>query len=237
MKRPVVAISAVPRSLDTGYGEDLGDTVAAGLVKGVRNAGGVPVMLPVVSAEEAAVQLQCADCLVLAGGQDLAMELSEEEMRVQPQPRWIDPARDVHEFGLWETAKERNIPVLAICRGAQLINYAEGGPLIAHIDGHDAGEAHEKERHTVRLEQGTELARIIGETDPVVNTIHHQAVKAPAPGMRVSATSPDGIIEAIEREPGSSGNWLMAVQWHPELMLGDAGGQPLFDALIAQVSG
>lgn len=236
MKRPLVAISAVPRSLDTGYGEDLGDTVAAGLVKGVRDAGGVPIMLPVVSAEEAAMQLQCADCLILSGGQDLALELSEEEMRLQPDPRWIDPARDVHEFGLWQAAKERKIPVLAICRGAQLINHAEGGPLIAHIDGHDAGENHASERHTVRVEEGTELARILGQPEPIVNTIHHQAVREPAAGMRVTAVSPDGIIEAFEREPGSSGNWLVAVQWHPELMLGDPAGQPLFDALVAQAA-
>lgn len=232
MKRPIAAVSAVPRSLDTGYGEDLGDTVAAGLVKGVRDAGGVPVMLPVVSPEEARIQLQCADCLVLAGGQDVDLELSDEEMALQPQPRWIDRARDLHEFALWDEAKRRNLPVLAICRGAQLVNHAEGGSLVAHIDGHDAGERHETERHTVRVEGGTELARAIGDLQPTVNTIHHQAARQPASGFRVSAVSPDGIIEALERNRGSDGNWLLAVQWHPELMLDDSAGQPLFDALI-----
>ena len=234
MKKPVIAISAVPRSLDTGYGEDLGDTVAAGLVEGVLEAGGVPVMLPVVGPDEARLQLVGTDGLILAGGQDMALDLSPEEMAVQPGPRWIDPARDRHELALWQETKRLKMPVLAICRGAQLINHAEGGPLIAHIDGHDAGERHKEEPHSLQIKDGTELARILGSGDLQVNTIHHQAAAEPAASLAVNAFSPDGIIEGLERKPKAEGNWLLAVQWHPELMLDSPAGQPLFNALVEQ---
>ncbi len=231
---PVVAISAVPRSLDTGYGIDLGDTVAAGLVQGVLSAGGVPVMLPVVGAKEARVQIAPFDALVLAGGQDLALELDARQLALQPQKRWIDPKRDEHELALWDEAKKRLLPVFGICRGAQLINFAQNGPLIAHIDGHDANLQHRTATHGVAIAPGSRLAGIIASRSLDVNTIHHQALEAPGDHLRAVAESPDGVIEAIESTVPE--HWMVSVQWHPELMLDRPGGQDLFDAVVREAS-
>lgn len=233
--RPLIAISAVPRSLDTGYGADLGDTVAAGLVSGVLDAGGIPIVLPVVEGVLAAAQLRSVDGLVLAGGQDLALELSEEEMKSQPDPRWIDPKRDDHEFALWNAARDSGLPVLGICRGAQLITHAAGGTLIPHLGGHDAGHRHQEERHPVTVSAGSRLAEAVGAGDLEVNTIHHQAVRAPASGFEVSAVASDGSVEAVESTDPD--HWVLAVQWHPELMLDTPGGQSLFGALIRRAGG
>lgn len=235
-KRPLVAVSAVPRSLETGYGPDLGDTVAAGLVKGVLQAGGVPIILPVVPPQLAPAQLAHMDALILSGGQDVNIELSPEELARQPLPRWLDPARDAHEQGLWDEAKRRRLPTLAICRGTQLINHLEGGELHTHVDSHDAGDAHAQKKHGVEIAAGSLLEKAIGATNALVNTIHHQAVKAPAETLKATAHADDGTIEAVEwKDPETSG-WLLGVQWHPELMLEEPAGQRLFDSLVSATS-
>ena len=223
-----IAVSSVPRTVPTGYGPDTADTVAVGTTEGVVRAGGIPVILPVVDAVTASAQIDECDGLILSGGHDLALPLPEGESVTD---RWIDPARDVHELALWSAARTRGLPVLGICRGAQLVNHALGGALARQIDDHDAAEAHAEEMHEVSLAPGTRLYAICGPSPAAVNTIHHQAVERPGDGLVVSARSvTDGSIEGIEA--AAADHWFVGVQWHPELMAGHPAGDGLFRALV-----
>lgn len=224
-RRPVIAITPVPRDVETGYGQDRADTVARGFGDAVAAAGGLPISLPQVAAEVADAQLEHVDGLVLSGGQDIDLP------GATGGDRWIDPARDRHEFALWEAARERQLPVLGVCRGLQLANVALGGTLIANVEGHDAAERHADELQEVEVEGGSLLAGILGAGPCLVNTIHHQALDELGDGMRVSARSSDGTIEAAEL-PGEP--WFVGVQWHPELLPGRPSGDALFAALVDQ---
>jgi gamma-glutamyl-gamma-aminobutyrate hydrolase PuuD len=224
-ERPVIAITPVPRDVPTGYGGDRADTVARGFGDAVVAAGGLPLSLPQVGADLAAAQLDHVDGLILSGGQDIDLSGATGE------DRWIDAARDRHEFALWEAARERGLPVLGVCRGLQLVNVALGGTLVDHVEGHDAAERHADELQEGEVEEGTLLAEILGAGPCLVNTIHHQALGELGEGLRVSARSADGTIEAAELEGDP---WFVGVQWHPELMAGSPPGDALFAALVAR---
>lgn len=200
------------------------------MVGAVVRAGGVPVVLPVVSAELAAAQLEGADGLVLSGGHDLALPLRG----VPDEGRWIDPDRDDHETALWHAAEAGAVPVLGICRGAQLVSHVRGGTLVEHVEGHDASSSHAEAPHRVTVVEGTLLAGATGPGALSVNTIHHQAVAEPGAGLRISARADDGVIEGIETADGS--HWFLGVQWHPELMPGSTAGGGLFEALVSAAS-
>lgn len=221
-----VGISAVPRDVTTGYGPDRADTAAAGMVRGVVAAGGVPLVLPVVDARASAAQVEPLDALVLSGGQDLDAELMGRERH--PLSTWLDPARDLHERALAEAAFAAGIPVLGICRGLQLAVELLGGELVDHLEGHDTGSGDPALGHAVDVAADTALVLATGPR-PQVNTIHHQAVAAVPAGLRVTGRAPDGTIEAVEGHTASS---FLGVQWHPELMLDHPAGQPVFDALM-----
>lgn len=221
-----IAISSIPRPIETGYGPDHADTVVERAIAAIARSGAAPIVLPVTDPRLAAAQLDGVDGLILSGGHDLAIPSDEADA-----DRWIDHARDAHELALWRSAAERELPVLGICRGAQLVSHARGGETVAHIAGHDAGAAHETQTHEVRARPGTRLAAVCGTAPFPVNTIHHQAVGTPGEGLRVVASDAAGIIEAIETDEGSA--WFIGVQWHPELMGAAPAGQGLFDALAA----
>lgn len=226
---PKIAISSIPRPVETGYGADEADTVAKGAIAGIVAAGAVPLILPVVDPALAAAQLDAVDGLILSGGHDLALDPGADTPLTAE--RWIDPARDVHEVALWRAARDAGLPVLGICRGAQLVNHVEGGSLISHVEGHDAGGSHAADLHDVAVVPDSELARVCGSAEIAVNTIHHQAIREPGRGLIACASARDGLIEAVESEAGRP--WFLGVQWHPELMLDSPGGQPLFDAIAA----
>jgi gamma-glutamyl-gamma-aminobutyrate hydrolase PuuD len=214
--------------VETGYGRDRADTVARGFGDAVAAAGGLPISLPQVEPGLADAQLEHADALVLSGGQDIDLPGATGE------DRWIDPARDLHEFALWEAARARGLPVLGVCRGLQLANVALGGTLVAHIEGHDAAERHAEELQEIEVEEGTLLAGVLGAGSCLVNTIHHQALGELGEGIRVSARSADGTIEAAEL---TGDPWFVGVQWHPELLPGRPAGDALFSALVGQCAG
>jgi putative glutamine amidotransferase len=229
--RPRIAVTAIPRVVPTAYGRRDADTVERNLVRGVVDAGGVPLVLPVTPPALAAGQLGGVDALILSGGQDLDAELFGGTRH--PASTWLDPDRDRHEVALFHAARASEIPVLGICRGLQLAAAATGGRLAPHIEGHDAGERYREVRHPVRLDGPSALRSALGDVDVdelVVNTIHHQAVDAAPAAWRVVARADDGTIEATEATDGA---WLLGVQWHPELILDEPAGQALFDALAA----
>lgn len=151
------------------------------------------------------------DALCLTGGEDL--EPARYGAATDPKTETIDTARDALELGLIATARERDLPVLGICRGFQVLNVAYGGSLIQHVDGHREANG-PIAPHIAVAAPGSKLAAACGTAPFSVNARHHQAVAASGlgPGLVPTATI-DGVVEAFE-DP--SRRWLVAVQWHPE---------------------
>jgi putative glutamine amidotransferase len=163
------------------------------------------------------------DGLLLTGGEDLAPARYGEAPH--PSVVDVDPARDEFEIALVGEARRRNLPILGICRGIQVLNVALGGTLIQDIPGQYASEIeHAQQRagirkeepgHTVRVTPGSLLARTYGAETIEVNSFHHQALRDIAPDLEINGVSPDEIVESVAR-PASG--WMLGVQWHPEMM-------------------
>lgn len=152
-----------------------------------------------------------ADGICLSGGGDIDPgRYGEADVACNDD---IDPARDELELALARRAIERDLPVLGICRGFQLLNVAFGGRLVQHADGHRP-EPHPVRAHTVRVSPGSRLGEAMGGGEAAVNSRHHQAVGDGelAPSLRATARV-DGLIEAFE---SGAHRWIVAVQWHPE---------------------
>jgi putative glutamine amidotransferase len=178
-----------------------------------REAAAAGGLLATCAVPSAQLSLQDFSGLLLTGGHDVDPALYGEERH--PATEESDRERDECEIRLLQEALARDLPVLGICRGLQLMNVMHGGTLIQHMEGHAVRSAEKSApAHEIRIEPETLLARIAGTNSLQVNSRHHQAVKMLGTGLRVSATDPaDGTIEAIERPDK---RFVLAVQWHPE---------------------
>ena len=185
----------------------------------LASVGLVPLVLPPVEATMAAAALDGVAGLVLTGGEDIGAE----HFGQAPHPAMgtPHPARDEYELALARAARDHRVPTLAICRGAQVMNVALGGTLLQDIPSlrpgaanHDLSPRRTERVHDLAIEPRSFLAGVVGDTAIAVNSSHHQAIDAVAAVLRVSATSPDGIVEAVE--PIAGDWWMIAVQWHPE---------------------
>lgn len=205
----------------------------------VRAAGGLPIILPIADddAETIAAYLSAVDGLLFSGGEDIAPAYygeSKDERCQEP-----DPERDLFEIHLARTALERQVPMLGICRGLQVVNVAAGGTLYQDIacrpgtrDYHSASSADRGRLiHGVRLVPGSRLRTVMGVAESQVTSTHHQFVRDVAPGFRVGAESAeDGIVEGIEQPDHV---FTLAVQWHPERIYNErAEHLALFRALV-----
>jgi putative glutamine amidotransferase len=206
----------------------------------VVEAGGVPVVLPNVSAEEAPEYVARVDGLLLSGGVDV----DPHAYGAEPHPKLgeVDPVRDRFEIALVKAARTAGLPILGVCRGMQLANVAFGGTLFqdipAQVPGailHDQStvDLHQPS-HGVTLEEGTQLWKLVGAGRARVNSFHHQAVDRLAEGFRATARSSDGVLEAMEHE---SGPFFQCVQWHPERLADDPVTRALFQAFVAAAGG
>ncbi|MFL5559446.1 MAG: gamma-glutamyl-gamma-aminobutyrate hydrolase family protein [Gemmatimonadaceae bacterium] len=203
-----------------------GDTnrvrLTAAYVTALENAGLVPLIVPpLTSADAASAVLDSVAGLVLTGGEDVDPARYGEQRH--EKVRSVNAARDATEAALIQEARARGTPVLAICRGIQMLNVALGGTLVQDISSqcntdivHDEEGPRDSRSHEVSIEPGSLIARAVGTDHLTVNSFHHQSVKRVADGMRVTARSPDGIIEGLESTEDDW--WVMAVQWHPEEM-------------------
>jgi microsomal dipeptidase-like Zn-dependent dipeptidase/gamma-glutamyl-gamma-aminobutyrate hydrolase PuuD len=192
-------------------------------VNAVVKAGGTPLLIPLTTHFSVLDEiLSQIDGLILSGGGDVYPPLYNENLH--PAVESFDLERDRYDIRLAGRAAERQIPILGICRGSQIINVAFGGNLIQDIPSqapeskinHNQPEGREIATHSIAIKSGTALHRIIKKETVSVNSFHHQAVKAIAPGFEIVAQSEDGIVEAIEQK---GGKFILGVQWHPERML------------------
>jgi putative glutamine amidotransferase len=196
-----------------GYAQELHhldlDLYFADYSRAIIEAGGLPVNLPLDV--DPALAAQRLDGILLSGGADI--DPAHFDAEPHPFVTLLEPERDEFEFALLGQALEHELPVLGICRGLQLINVHLGGTLHQHIPGHsryDVGSA--GIAHSVEIDDGTILGSLYGSTADV-NSLHHQTVDQLGDGLEVTARAGDGTVEGME-----SGDTLVAVQWHPEMM-------------------
>ena len=234
---PIIGITTMPRTVASSAGEIEAHVSPHTYSDGVLRAGGIPVLLPQVPHRDIPALVDRLDGLIFSGGGDI--EAHRYGANTHETMRRMDFDRDEFELALAREAKERSLPVLAICRGLQIVNVALGGTLIQDIPtevgsmdhtviGHAVYDGHQP----VTVDANSRIARTVEATDLMVNSIHHQAVKQLAPGFRAVAWAGDGVIEGIEHD--DSGWPLLAVQWHPEYLghNNDVASRALFDGLI-----
>jgi putative glutamine amidotransferase len=223
--RPVLGLTTYLQQAQTGVWDVRASFLPAIYIEGVNLAGGIATLLPPqpVDAEIASRILDGLDGLIVTGGRDLAPEGYGQ----QPHPATDEAVadnrqRDALEYALVGEAIRRRMPLLGICRGAQVINVALGGTLHQHLPD-VIGHTHHQQGNAVfatsavRTVPGTRLASLIGESSDA-QCYHHQAIDKLGDGLIVSAQDSDGVIEAVEI-PGE--NFVLAVQWHPEERLDD----------------
>ncbi|MCS6958729.1 MAG: gamma-glutamyl-gamma-aminobutyrate hydrolase family protein [Pseudanabaenaceae cyanobacterium SKYGB_i_bin29] len=215
MSYPVIGISIYGRNQE-------GDFYLPGAyVDVVRKAGGLPMLLPPGESQIDAL-LDQLDGLILAGGGDIDPQFLSSPTAWHPKIYGVDLERDIFELALVERVMQRQIPVLGVCRGLQVIGVAGGAELVVHIPDvygetvlHRLEEPSRSTEHGVTIASDSRLARTLQTTSVQITSWHHQAIASAPPQWRVVATAEDGVIEAIEH---TSHPWAVAVQWHPEMM-------------------
>jgi gamma-glutamyl-gamma-aminobutyrate hydrolase PuuD len=205
--------------------------VPAAYVEAVERAGGRALLVP-PSKDGVDETLEALDGLVFSGGADLDPELYDQEPHAATDG--VQPERDRAELALLQAALARDMPVLAVCRGSQVLNIARGGDLVQHLPDVVGDEKHKHTPgafadHDVRLEHGTRLASLLGDRAPV-KSHHHQGFGRVGEGLQVAAYAEDGTIEAVE---APEQRFALGVLWHPE----EGEDLRLFEELVREAGG
>ncbi len=228
-----------PIAITTSYAHDAEDgfQLHTAYVRSVEQAGGLPLIVAPGTPDDAPALLDHVRGLVLTGGADVDPANFGEARH--PALKRVIPERDAFEIALCREAYQRDLPVLAICRGQQVLNVSLGGDLYQDIASQVPGALEHRSdskrwetSHEVEVLPGARLRTILGAGPFAVNSFHHQAVRKVAEGLVVTARSPvDGIIEGLESH---ARRFVLCVQWHPEDFYGHARTfEPLFAALVA----
>jgi putative glutamine amidotransferase len=232
--RPRILVTCWRRPLPTYLGErTVLDTLDPAYAARVSDAGGLPLLVSRPPGGDVDDLLELADGLLLTGGGDVDPASYGARPENVVDPDW---EADAFELALIEAARERALPTLAICRGAQLLAVAHGGRLAQRLSGGDPGHAELdglapdailSARHPIEIVSGSRVEQALGSRAVEVNTIHHHEIADPG-GLEVTATSADGVIEAVEPHT----DWpCVGVQWHPEKM-SEPEQAGLFDQLV-----
>lgn len=239
--RPLIAVttSEVRRSQSvapTPHGEPPRHEMALGLkyLKAIEAAGGVPVVVPPLSISLADALLDRVDGLCLSGGPDLDPDTYHERRHELTGP--IESELDRFEIALAAAADERGMPILAICRGLQLLNVSRGGSLHQHLPdvvgdliNHRQPEPGEHPTHPVSLEPGSRIVSILGREEALVNSFHHQGISRLGRSLVVTGRASDGTVESIE---ATDRQFVVGVQWHAETLVDRPEQAALFRAFV-----
>ncbi|AQY49875.1 glutamine amidotransferase [Listeria weihenstephanensis FSL R9-0317] len=197
-----------------------GTYVGGDYITAVANSGAAPFVIPVTDTKLITTFVNQIDGLILSGGQDVSPALYGAESEAELGD--VSLVRDAFELALLKETLAQKKPVLAICRGAQLLNIAFGGTLhqdTSYIENTDLEHMQQAEAtqstHAISIERGSRLSNMLGTTAQV-NSFHHQAIDVLGSGLKITARASDGVIEAIEKQ-GSP--FVVGVQWHPELII------------------
>ena len=226
-KKPVVGITTYLTRASFGAWDTEAALVPSEYVRAVARAGGAPLLVPPGADIEAT--LAVVDALIFSGGSDLDPELYGDAPH--PETNGIVRERDDFELDLMRAALERDLPVLAICRGSQVLNVALGGGIEQHVPDRVGTDAHKRTpgvfaEHDVEVLDGTRLGALLGDRHDV-KSHHHQGFGRLGAGLREAARAPDGTVEALE-DPGR--RFTLGVLWHPEAGTDLA----LFEALVTE---
>ena len=237
MKKPVIGINATRLiKPETPYSHSVMESISNDYVESIIKAGGVPIILPILSDKKSIrQQIEILDGVLLTGGIDINPLLYNEEP--SPKLSFIYPAKDNFDILIVKTALELKKPILAICRGHQILNVALGGTLyqdLSYMEGcyikHHQQSKDGAGSHTLNIIENSILNKILGGSI-ICNSFHHQAIKDLAPGLKITAYSKDNVIEAVEK---CDEDFVVGVQFHPEIMTayGDNNMLKLFQAFI-----
>jgi gamma-glutamyl-gamma-aminobutyrate hydrolase PuuD len=224
--RPVIGITTYAQEATWGVWRLPAALIPLNYVEAVERAGGRPVLIP-PSEEGVEETIEALDGIVFSGGADV--DPARYGADAHPETDTPQSHRDAGELALLRSALERDLPVLAVCRGFQLLNVARGGDLVQHLPDAVGHEAHKEipgtfSEHPVDVKEGTRLASLIGARSEVASH-HHQALGKVGEGLTETAWAQDGTLEAVE-DPAR--RFAVGVQWHPE-----AGeDQALFEGLV-----
>jgi putative glutamine amidotransferase len=240
--RPLIGVTTSEVRLadqvsQTPEGEPPRPEMALGLsyLRAIEGAGGLPVVIPPLPHEAIEPLLRELAGVCLSGGPDIHPSAYGSDPDPHLGPTWRDI--DLAELAVVRAAEALQLPVLAICRGAQALNVSRRGTLFQHLPERFGDEITHRQpghgpkpAHAVTIEPGTLLASVMGATTIEVNSYHHQAANDLGRGLRAVAWSPDGVVEAIEA-PGRE--FVLGVQWHAESMVETPGHEGLFPAFVA----
>jgi len=207
--RPVIGITTYVTNAHWGYWDLEAALIPFDYVQKVERAGGRALLVP-PSTDGVEETLDALDAVVFTGGSDVDPELYGKE--AHPETSGIVRMRDDAELTLLKAALARDMPVLGICRGIQVLNVGLGGDLEQHLEGHRHDPPGQFLQHDVVIEPGTKLAEMLGERTTVMSH-HHQGVKTLAPGLVETARADDGLVEAVE---APDRRFAVGVLWHPE---------------------
>ena len=228
--KPVVGITSYAEEVTWGAWVEEAALVPLSYVRAIERAGGRPLVIP---PSEGAIEetLAVLDGILFSGGSDLDPALYDAE--AHPETQGVHEARDRAEMALLAAALERDMPVLAVCRGSQVLNVARGGDLVQHLPEVLGHEEHkhtpgEYSDHEVTLEPDTRVGGLLGERTPV-KSHHHQGFGRIGEGLRTAGYAEDGTVEALE-DP--SKRFAVGVLWHPE----EGEDMALFEALVEQAA-
>ena len=230
-QRPVIGLTTYRQRAQMGVWDTEAAFLPASYINAVTHSGGSVVLIPPQQDgdESAAEILSRLDGIVVCGGRDVDPARYKEE--AAPLTDKPDLARDLLENALYAAALANDVPVLGICRGAQVLNVHLGGTLIQHLPDVTGSTKYQLGNGVfsstdVDLTPGSKVSELLGNTKTEVQVYHHQAIKDVAPGLTVTAKTSDGVIEAVEVQDHP---FAVAVQWHPEQTLWEPG---IFEGLI-----
>lgn len=228
---PLIGLVAHRAAIREPSGPATHHVVDSAYIKAVRKAGGTPVLLALVEDADAPGLIERMDGILLTGGEDVDPARYGED--TGPNVFRTDPVRDGWDIAVVEAALRSDRPVLAVCRGVQILNVALGGTLVQHIEGHAVLEGYNETVHQVKIDAGSSLSEWLGAAGESgqlgVNSLHHQAVGRVGRGLSVAAWAEDGTVEALSLEDRPD---VLGVQWHPELLRHRADHLALFQHLV-----